>query len=213
VAVAGLPNNDAVSDGPALALPVGLAAGTPDDVDRTLLPPVVVDRRVGALSASLATADGAQDLAAMLVWNLRVESEAIVTGDASLLPSISDGQRLHDVTAQIAAAEVDGERVVTEYTFRSLSLEVVYPGGFQRGANAGLVAAGTVVDVAYDAGGSVIRRSPARPFATTFSLRQTTDGRWLTTDTLEPAQVPNRLAPAADRRLQLVAKFVYDPDD
>ena len=103
VAVAGLPNNDAVADAPVVALPAGLrrrVAGRHRSGHS--LPPITIDRRVGALSASLATPTGAEDLAATLLWNLRVEAEAIVTGDASLLPAITDGQRLHDITDQIA---------------------------------------------------------------------------------------------------------------
>ena len=61
---------------------------------------------------------------------------------------------------------------------------VVYPGGLQRGANAGLVAGGTVAEVTYSAGGQQVSIAN-KPFAFTFSLRQTTNGHWLVTDTLE----------------------------
>ena len=139
--------------------------GSPADVDPASLPTVSIDRPIAALSASLATPAGAQDLAATLAWNLSVEAEAVRTGDASLLPAITDGQRLLDVTGQIDAAGPGGERTVAEYTFATLHLEIVYPGGFQRGANAGLVATGTVVETVYRPDGSVVGTSQ-RPFAT-----------------------------------------------
>jgi hypothetical protein len=42
-----------------------------------------------------------------------------------------------------------------------------------------------MTEVVHDASGGQATRPP-RPFTTTFSLRQMTDGRWLTTDTLSP---------------------------
>ena len=85
---------------------------------------------------------------------------------------------------QIEAAGSGGNRVASTYTFDSLHLIVVYPGGLQHGANAGLVARGTVTDVTYSPSGRQLTTSP-RPFAFTFSLRQTTSGHWLVTDTLD----------------------------
>ena len=126
---------------------------------------------------------GAQELAATLAWNLRVEAEAIATGDASLLPAIADGERLHEIQAVIESGSAGGQRVIPTYTFDSLDLHVVYPGGLQRGANAGLAARGTVEEVVRSESGEELERRE-RPFAVTFSLRRTTSGRWLNTDTL-----------------------------
>ena len=162
-------------------------AGSRSDIDPTSLPTVSVDRRVRALSATLADQAGAQDLAATLLWNLRVEAEAVATGDASLLPAVTDGQRLEDITDQITTDGPDGPRVASAFTFDSLHLQIVYPGGLQRGANAGLVATGTVVETTYVPDGSVTS-SAEHPFATTFSMRLTTNGHWLTTDTLAPGE-------------------------
>ena len=161
-----------------------LADGTVADIDPASLPVVTIDKEVAGLSASLATPDGAQDLAASLAWNLEVETQAIVTGDASLLPAVDDGARLHDIQDQIAATAASDPRVAPTYTFDSLHLVVVFPGGLQRGANAGLVASGTVSNVTYSPSGQQLSTS-RQPFAFTFSLRQTTSGHWLVTDTVE----------------------------
>jgi hypothetical protein len=183
VAAAGLPNTEPASNAPATTLTQQTTAGSLSDIDPASLPPVTIDRRVRALSASLADPAGAQHLAVTLLWNLRVEAEAVITGDASLLPAVTDGQRLQDVSDQIATAGRDGPRVASSFTFDSLHLEIVYPGGLQRGANAGLVATGSVVETTYAPDRSV-RSSTEHPFATTFSMRQTTNGHWLTTDTV-----------------------------
>ena len=144
------------------------------------LPQVTVDPRVAGLSAHLATPEGAQELARSLALNLDVEAEALAAGDASLLPAVDDGERLLEMEAMIADA---GEVTIPTYSFDSLHLVVVFPGGLQRGANAGLVSVGTVEDVSYGPTGEELQRV-RRPFSLTFSLRQTTSGRWLTTDTL-----------------------------
>jgi Na+-translocating ferredoxin:NAD+ oxidoreductase RnfD subunit len=179
VAVAHMPSRV-----PASAAGPALASVTVEPVDPASLPAVTIDRDVAGLSASLASPQGAQELAATLTWNLQVETQAIVTGDASLLPAVDDGARLHDLESMIAASGADGSRVAPRYIFDTLHLEVVYPGGLQRGANAGLVASGTVEDVTYSSSGQQLSIA-RRPFAFTFSLRQTTNGHWLITDTLE----------------------------
>jgi len=163
--------------------PFATDIGTIAEIDPAILPTVTIDPQVAGLSAGLATPEGAQQLAATLAWNLQVEAEALSTGDASLLPAITDGARLHDLEALIEAGSVDGQRVIPSYTFDSLDLMVVFPGGFQRGANAGLAARGTVEEVVRSDSGDEIERRE-RPFEITFSLRQTTSGRWLNTDTL-----------------------------
>jgi hypothetical protein len=179
ITVAAVGADDARSDEPAVAAP----AGSPD-VDPSSIPPVTIDRDVAGLSAKLATPDGAHDLAMALSRNLEVEAEAMANGDGSLLPAVDDGQRLQDMQDAIEQAG-DAHRMVPSYTFDTLHLTVVFPGGLQRGANAGLVATGTVTEVMLDAGGARLEQTQ-RPFATTFSLRQTPAGNWLTTDTLAP---------------------------
>ena len=181
VAAAGTPARDSpTSDPPALAV------GDASEIDPASLPTVSIDPAVAGLSAGLGTAAGAQDLAATLAWNLQVEAEAMATGDATLLPAVDDGARLQDMQASIEDAAALGHRVIPTYTFDSLHLMVVFPGGLQRGANAGLVASGTVTEAIHSADGKQVGQSE-HSFAMTFSLRPTTSGRWLTTDTMPPA--------------------------
>ena len=164
--------------------PVAAAAvGSVADIDPASLPTVTIDADVGGVSTALSTPAGAQELAAKLAWNLQVEAEALATGDASLLRAVDHGKRLLDMQAAVAAAGDSGERVVPEYRFDSLHLVVVFPGGLQNGPNAGLQATGTVTEVVYRAGVADESR-PARALSTTFALREFSDGRWLTTDTL-----------------------------
>ncbi len=175
VAVAGVPNRSAASSEPPPPPPVAI------DVDPASLPTVTIDHDVAGLSAELATQAGAQDLAAALAFNLQVEAEAIMSGDASLLPAVTDGQRLKDVKAMIEAA-TGTDVVVPAYRFETLHLSIVYPGGLQRGANAGLAATGTVTWVTASPSGEQMSATE-EPIDMLFSLRETTSGRWLTTAT------------------------------
>ena len=67
-----------------------------------------------------------------------------------------------------------------------MHLSIVYPGGLQRGANAGLAVTGTVTWTTYRPDGrpADVAREPIDMM---FSLRETTSGRWLTTATPDPA--------------------------
>jgi hypothetical protein len=174
LAIAGAPNRTAAgSDPPAPAVDF--------DIDPASLPAVSIDDDVAGLSAELATPAGARDLAAALAFNLQVEGQALATRDASLLTAVDHGQRLDDMRAAIdgvAGADI----VVPSYEFDTLHLSIVYPGGFQSGANAGLAATGTVTLTTYSPEGEQLDRTE-QPFATTFSLRNITADRWLTTDT------------------------------
>ena len=154
------------------------------DVDPASLPAVTIDPEVAGISAGLATPAGAQELAVTLAFNLEVEHEAAVRGDATLLGAVDHGARLEAMRAQIEGNANDGVRVASSYRFDSLHLIVVFPGGLQTGANAGLVASGTVTEVNYTSSGQEGGRSQ-RPFAFTFALRQVRPGHWLITDTLE----------------------------
>jgi hypothetical protein len=160
-----------------------LDSGMVADIDPASLPTVTIDPEVAGISARLATPEGAQDLAARLAFNLEVEKEAAIRGDATLLAAVDHGARLEKMQAQIERS-AEGVRVASSYRFDSLHLIVVFPGGLQTGANAGLVASGTVTDVNYTSSGQEGGRSE-RPFAFTFALRQVRPGHWLITDTLE----------------------------
>jgi hypothetical protein len=165
------------------ALPT-LESGAFADIDPASLPSVTIDPEVAGISARLATPEGAQDLAASLAFNLEVEQEAVIRGDATLLTAVDHGARLQKMQAQIEGSAYNGPRVASSYRFESLHLIVVFPGGVQTGANAGLVASGTVTDVDYTSSGQESSRIE-RPFAFTFALRQVRPGHWLITDTLE----------------------------
>ena len=174
VTVAGAPNRSAAETEP--------PKPTVDvDIDPASLPKVAIDPKVAGLSAELATSTGAQDLAAALAFNLQVEAQAMLTRDASLLIAVDHGQRLEDVTSTIDQA-AGSDIVVPSYEFETLHLSIVYPGGFQSGANAGLTATGAVVLTTYSPDGHA-RGSTTQPFETLFSLRNITADRWLTTDT------------------------------
>jgi hypothetical protein len=178
LAVAGAPNRTAGgSDPPAPAVDF--------DIDPASLPAVSIDDDVAGLSAELATPAGARELAAALAFNLQVEAQALATRDASLLPAVDHGQRLEDMRAAIDGA-AGANLVVPSYEFDTLHLSIVFPGGFQSGANAGLAATGTVTLTTYSPVGEQLDRTE-QPFATTFSLRNITADRWLTTDTPTPS--------------------------
>jgi hypothetical protein len=178
VAAANIPSRLAVD-----AIPT-VEAGVVADIDPASLPTVTIDPEVAGISARLATPAGAQDLAATLAFNLEVENEAVIRGDATLLAAVDHGARLLDMQAKIQASPDDQPRVASNYRFDSLHLIVVFPGGLQSGPNAGLVASGTVTEVNYSSSGQEGSRT-ARPFAFTFALRQVRPGHWLITDTLE----------------------------
>jgi hypothetical protein len=178
VAIAGAPNRSAAEAEPAPPV-VGF------DVDPASLPSVSIDDDVAGLSAELATQEGAQQLAAALAFNLAVEAEAMRSRDASLLSAVAHGRRLDDLTAAIEGG-AGSDLVVPTYRFERLHLSIVFPGGAQSGANAGLAASGTVSLVTYSPDGSpgdVVEQ----PFDTLFSLRELSPGRWLTTDTPAPS--------------------------
>lgn len=152
-------------------------------IDPNALPVVVVDRHIANLSDHLATQDGAQELAALMAWNLAVEHEALRTRDSSLLAAVDHGYRLDQLEQAIAETGSADSIYAPIYEFDALRLLVVFPGGAQEGPNAGFVATGTQVDVEYSEAGVELARSE-QPFGMTFALRQTASGRWQITDTL-----------------------------
>ena len=172
IALAGFPNRNASSSEPA---PPPAAI----EVDPGSLPTVTVDDDVAGLSAELATPEGAQAVAEALAFNLQVEGDAILHDDEGLLQAVDHGQRLVDMQATIVEA-AGGDRVVRSYQFDTLHLSIVYPGGFQSGANAGLAATGTVILSTYSADGELLSTAH-EPLATQFALRKFPSGRWLTT--------------------------------
>ena len=181
VAFAGLPNSR--SDGGVDAETTEAALAVVPAVDPATVPAVSIDPDVAELSATLATPEGAQDLAATFHWNLLVEAEAMASGDADLLPAANHGDRLIENTEAVEAAATAEQRVIREYEFDTLILTVVFPGGFQAGANAGFVVDGTVTETTLGPDGQEVA-SQSGPIAGTFAMFQPTAGTWLNSDFL-----------------------------
>jgi Na+-transporting NADH:ubiquinone oxidoreductase subunit NqrB len=152
------------------------------EVDRTTLPAVTVDPEVSALNSEI-SAGSAGDLAVTLAENLKIEGEAMRRADTSLLRAADDGERLVVMERRVEAAATLGELVVTEYTFDSLDLRVVFTEGSQGGASLAFEAHGMVVEITSDIEGAELRREES-PFETLFVLRQGSGGRWLIVDEL-----------------------------
>jgi Na+-translocating ferredoxin:NAD+ oxidoreductase RnfD subunit len=155
------------------------------EIDPSSLPVVTIDPRVAGVSAHLATPAGARELAATLAFNLEVEQEALRTRDASLLPGVDHGDRLRELQAAIDGTRPGDPIVAPTYVFHALHLIVVFPGGAQRGANAGLVATATEIDITYASNGTELGRAE-HPVVLTFALRQAISDRWLNTAVLPP---------------------------
>ncbi len=154
-------------------------------VDLAQLPEITIERRIDGFGAGLETPEGARALVETLAGNLSVEDEAILTGDAALLASVDHGDRLAEYQQTVADSIASGERTVGRYEFDTLDLIVVFPQGAQSGANAGVVANGTVEWITYGPDDEVVERV-TEPLSTTFTLRPVNGDRWLTTDTLDP---------------------------
>lgn len=153
------------------------------EIDPSSLPVVDVDPEVAGISARLASPAGAQELAATLAFNLQVEQEALRTRDASLLTAVDHGDRLSELQTRIDGASPSDSIVAPTYDFETLRLIVVFPGGAQRGANAGLVATATETDITYSPDGRELSRE-AHSVDVTFAMRRTTSNHWQITTTL-----------------------------
>jgi hypothetical protein len=186
VAVAGAPNRAVdrvdVDEAAVAKAAESLNAAAFTDPAAIELPPITIAPDVAGLSAELATPAGAEALVRALLFNLQVEAEAVTTGDAGLLTAVDHGQRLLDMAAAVDAGRA-GAPTVSSYRFDSVAISVVFPGGLQSGPNAGVTVTGTVTDGVLGSDGAV-RDGAARPLATMFTLRRTSDGTWLTTGTL-----------------------------
>ena len=146
------------------------------------LPEVAIAPDVAALSSDLAAQDGALELVDALMFNLGVESEALALGDPSLLTAVDHGDRLIEQTDRVESSE-GGQHVRSVFRIAAIQLGVVFPGGLQSGPNAGLRLIGSVSDTVIDADGRP-GATVERPLDTTFTLRRTPNGVWLTTGTV-----------------------------
>ncbi len=157
------------------------------DIDPATLPPVNVGADVLALNSDIAGGDF-NDLATQLAENLKIEGEAILSGDSSLLLEVDAGGRLVEMQRRIDEAVSTGVRRVQNYTFESLDLSVVFTNGSQGGPGLGFAARGVVEEITHDALGVETGRTSA-PFASTFVLRQGSGERWLLVEVL-PGESP-----------------------
>jgi hypothetical protein len=172
---------------PQLAGPSDDVSETRVEIDPATLPPVNVGADVLALNSDIAGGDF-NDLATQLAENLKIEGEAILSGDSSLLVEVDSGSRLVEMQRRIDEALSTGVRRVQNYTFESLDLSVVFTNGSQGGPGLGFAAHGVVEEITHDALGVETGRTSA-PFVSTFVLRQGPGERWLLVDVL-PRESP-----------------------
>ena len=123
------------------ALPT-LESGVVAEIDPASLPSVTIDPEVAGISARLATAEGAQDSRPASPSTSRSSKKPPSGATRHCCPRSITALASKKMQAQIERS-ADGVRVASSYRFDSLHLIVVFPGGLQTGANAGLVASGT----------------------------------------------------------------------
>ena len=153
----------------------------PHQVDPATLPPVTVTEDVETFDPALA-GNGIQAVLVTLAQNLEYENQALLRGDASILPAVDHGDRLAELQARVAAGSA--EVVLEHYTFDAVEVHLLIPFGVQTGFSLGLDSRGTVVRETWSAGTLLSRAS--EPFAATFALRRATGDRWLTIGVLPP---------------------------
>jgi hypothetical protein len=161
---------------PARSSPRELPAVTSVAVEVGALPPVSVGDEVSALSGEAASeADG---IAVALAEALAIERQAMMTSDTSLLRAADGGARLIEMERAIEAAATAGERVVSEFTFDGLHLDVVHLDGPQGGAHLVVDATGLVEEATLDPSGVEVDRAERR-FDTRFVLERGPGERWV----------------------------------
>ena len=150
-------------------------------VDPSSIPAVTEDPEVSGLKTDI----GTQEMAVVLAENLKIEGQAMLARDSSLLPLADGGDRLLAMLDRVDDAVATGEVVVSEYAFASLHAYVAPIEGGQ-GASLGFEATGVVDQVTYDGLGDEQTRSTA-PFDTIFVLSQVAGDRWLILEELPPS--------------------------
>jgi hypothetical protein len=176
IVAAGAPAREA-----ALASPI---EGSPDVsvvVDPASIPTVTEDPDVAALKTDIST----QEMAAVLAENLKIEGQALLSRDSSLLPLADGGDRLLAMLDRVDDAVATGVVVVSDYEFASLHAYVAPTVGGQ-GASLGFEATGVMEAVTYDGLGVELNRTTA-PFDTIFVLSQVAGDRWLILEELPPS--------------------------
>lgn len=147
------------------------------------VPDPTIDADVAGISGKLGSLEGARRLGEQLAEALAIEAEAFGQGDPSILAAVDHGDRLVAQEAALRSMIASGVRVVTTYRFDTLHLSVVFPGGAQSGANAGVAVTGVMVVTEVDTTGHVLT-STEQSLRTTFSMREVGPGRWMITDEL-----------------------------
>jgi hypothetical protein len=175
VVVAAAPARGTAEEGPVPQAPV-----IEGKIDPSLLPSVSFNDP-GTLRVALDELDP-DGLALALAENLEIERQALLKGDQRLLLAADVGKRLAEMERRIDEAAAAEERVVSEFSFDSLSLEISFPNGPQGGPSLALQGRGSVEEITYDLGGTERART-AYEFDSTFILRRGGNG-WLIAEVL-----------------------------
>jgi hypothetical protein len=140
------------------------------------MPAVTIDPAVTSWNVDRVRAQ-APDLALTLARNLAAENQALLRGDASLLPAFDHGDRLKELQTRLDQAKSTGQTTIQRYRFDSLFLTTKLLKS-QTGLGMAFDATGTVTQETYDAGGKLQSSSEA-PFSSMFVMRQVFgDDRW-----------------------------------
>ena len=146
------------------------------EIDPATIPAVAIDTEVTGWNVDRVRAD-AQGLATTLARLLRVEDQALLGGDHTLLTAVDHGDRLDEMTARLAEASATGRTTLIDYAPDSLFLTQKLLGR-QSGMGMAFEAAGTQTTSTYDADGALLERQQS-PYALTFVMRQVFgDDRW-----------------------------------
>jgi hypothetical protein len=146
------------------------------EVDPASIPPVVIDPAVTGWNVDRVRAD-AQGLALELARLLKVEDQALRTGDRTMLEAVDHGDRLDEMAGRLDQARATGRTTTTDYGFDTLFLTQKLLGR-QSGLGMAFEVAGTQTQSTYDATGALVD-SQRSPYALTFVMRQVFgDDRW-----------------------------------
>ncbi|MET0772527.1 MAG: hypothetical protein ABWZ82_05540, partial [Candidatus Limnocylindrales bacterium] len=146
------------------------------EIDPDSIPAVTIDPEVTGWNVDRVRAD-AQGLAGTLARLLRVEDQALLAGDPSLLAAVDHGDRFDELAARLDEARATGRTTVVDYAPDTLFLTQKLLGR-QSGMGMAFEATGTQTLSTYDAGGTLLDRQES-PYGLTFVMRQVFgDDRW-----------------------------------
>ena len=137
---------------------------------------MTIDPEVTGWNIDRVRAD-AQGLAMTLARLLRVEDQALLGGDPSLLAAVDHGDRLDEMMARMVEPDSIGQLTTTDYDFDTLFLTQKLLGR-QSGMGMAFEATGTQRESIHDAQGALVGTTES-PLALTFVMRQVFgDDRW-----------------------------------